>query len=158
MKIDKSIIFLIILGALIFVYFMLFYGTVNFELKDSVIRVNIHDTIDLKSYVLKVTNDKGKKLNKNISVDVLCSDTDEYKDGKLFIGDFSSKSVTYIVKYKFKTYKKTMDIIVISAPKDPDFRPNYDYKSTNTNEDDKPVVNSNSNLTDEQKKYIESLR
>ncbi len=158
MKIDKSIIFLLILGSLIFIFVMFFNVKVNFQLKESIARVNIHDTIDLKSYILKVTNENGKNLSKKISIEVLCSDADEYKDGKLFIGDFSSKSVTYVLKYKFKTFKQTMDIIVINDPSDSDFKPNYNYKSTNVNEDDKPVVNNNSNLTEQQKKYIESLK
>ena len=157
-KIDKSIIFLIALGALICIYFMFFYGTVNFELKDSVVRVNIHDTIDLKSYIVKATNNNGKKLNNKIKINVNCGDVDEYKNEKLFIGDFSSKTVTYTIKYKFKTYEKTMDIIVINDPNDPDFKPNYDYESKNINEDDKPQVNNNKNLTDQQKAYINSLR
>lgn len=158
MKIDKSIIFLITLGALIFIYFTFFNVTVNFELKDSVIRVNIHDTIDLKSYISRATNDRGKKLINKITISVEGGDIDQYKDEKLFIGDFSSKTVTYTLKYKFKTFKKTMDIIVINDPNDPDFKPNYDYESKNINEDDKPQVNNNRNLTDEQKEYIESLK
>lgn len=158
MKIDKSIVFLIVLAALILGYFMFFYCDVKFELKDEVVRVNIYDTIDLKNYIYTAKDSTGKKLYNKVKITVDGGELDKFKNNKLFVGDFSNKTVTYKLKYKFKTFTKTLDIMVISDPNDPDFKPNPDYISEVENTDDVPEGNINSNLNEQQRKYLETLK
>ena len=157
MKIDKSIIFLIVLAALILSYFMFFYGSVEFNLRDESVSVNIYDTIDLREYIFEVKDNNKKNLNKKVKITANVEEPDKLEDGKLYIGDFSSKTVTYTLKYKFKTYTKTLEIRVIDDPNDPNFKPNYDYKGEE-NKDDAPNANVNNNLNNNQKKYLETLR
>ena len=154
---DKSVIFLIVLAGLILGYFIFFYSEIKFELKDEIVSVNMHDTINLKQYLIKVTDNNRKDLTNRVKISVDMDANDKYENGSLYIGSASTKTVTYTLKYKFKTTKKTIEVVVITDPNDPDFNPNYDYESTTVNTDDVPNNNVNNNLTASQKKYIESL-
>lgn len=158
MKMDKSIIFLVVLGALIFLYFALFYTKIDFEISSEMVSVNIHDTINLKDYILKAKNENRKDLTNKVTISVVKGSSDTLKNGELFVGDFSTKTVTYTLKHKFKTVTRKLEILVITDPNDPDFKPNYDYTATDENTDDVPDSKINSNLTESQKKYLESLK
>lgn len=157
MKIDKSIIFLIVLGAVILLYFMLFYGKLDFNLKYEDVAVNIHDTIDLREYIGEVKDSNRKNLANKVKITVDVEEPDKFGNNKLYVGSFDNKTVTYTIKYKFKTYTKTLSIRVIDNPNDPNFKPNYDYKGSENN-DDVPNKNVNNNLTEQQKAYIKSLK
>ena len=154
---DKSIIFLFVFAALVLGYFIIFYSKVEFELKSEYLYVNIHDTVNLKNQVLTAKdNSSGKRLIDKIRFSGDISKDDKLSDEYLYIGDFDNKTISYTLKYKFKTIKKTVTVIVITDPNDPAFKPNYDYEG-GKNDDDIPNSNINSDLTNEQQKYIESL-
>ena len=155
MKISKSIIFLIVLASGILLYFMLFYGKANFELKQEIVMVNIHDTINLRDYISAKDINRKNLINK-VKIEVDVDLPNKLENNKLYIGDFSPKTVTYTLKYKFKKYTKTLNVIVISDPMDPGFKPNYDYEDIE-NTDDVPNNQVNNSLTAEQKSYIDSL-
>lgn len=153
---DKSIIFLIVLCALALGYFIFFYAPIEFEVSEEVISVNIYDSVSLKKYISKARGVNNKNLKNKVKITVDMGEKDSYKDDKLFIGDFSNKTVTYTLKYKFKTVKITMNIVVISDPTDPNYRIN-NYQGTDANNDDIPNNQINDNLNSNQKSYVESL-
>lgn len=156
MKMDKSIIFLLILGAIVFIYFTLFYVKIDFELTNEVISVNLYDTVNLKEYITKVKDNNGKNLINKVKISADRGDNDTLKNGELFIGDISGKTVTYTLKYKFKTVKRTMEIVVITDPRNPAFKANTN-PNAEKNEYDVPNSKVNNNLTESQKKYIKSI-
>ncbi len=157
MKVEKSVILLIALTALILGYFMFFYSDAKFEMKEELIEVNMHETIDLYSYINKAKDGNNKNLIKNITISVDGGSLDKLVDGKLYIGDISNKTVTYTLKYKFKKIKRTLDITVITDPNNPNFKANYEV-SGEENTDDVPNKNVNKNLSETQKKYLETLK
>lgn len=154
---DKAMIFLGIFAVLVLGYLILVYTKITFELKDDFLYVNIHDTVNLKSMVLRAKDNNNKNLLKKIKYSGVIGDDDKLDGELLYIGDFSTKNITYTLKYKFKTIKKTITIVVISDPNDPSFRPNYDYDSNDVNNDDTINTQVNTNLNNNQKKYVESL-
>ena len=154
---DKAMIFLGIFAVLIMGYLILVYTRITFELKDDILYANIHDTVNLKSMVLKAKDNNSKSLLNKIKYSGIIGDDDKLDGELLYIGDFSSKTITYTLKYKFKTVKKTLTVVVISDPNDSSFKPNYDYDSTDVNNDDAINTQVNTNLNSAQKKYVESL-
>lgn len=154
---DKAMIFLGIFAVLVLGYLILVYTKIAFELKDDILYVNIHDTVNLKSMVLRAKDNNNKNLLKKIKYSGIIGDDDKLDGELLYIGDFSTKTITYTLKYKFKTIKKTITIVVVSDPNDPSFRPNYDYDSKDVNNDDDINTQVNTNLSNNQKKYVESL-
>ena len=154
---DKSIIFLIVFAALILGYFIIFYSKIEFELKSEYLYVNIHDTVNLKSQVSTAKDSSsGKRIINKIKYSGDIIEDDKLNGEYLYIGDFDNKTITYTLKYKFRTIKKVVTVIVITDPNDPAFKPNYDYEG-GKNDDDIPNSNVDSNLTEAQKEYIESL-
>lgn len=156
MKKDKSIIILFVVAGLILGYYILFGIKVKLELRSEYLYVNIHDTVDLRKAV-DIAKGNNKNLVNRIKYSGDIGDSDNLKNGNLYVGDFSQKTITYTLKYGLKTVKRTLIVIVISDPNDPAFKPNYDYVSTETNEDDAPNNQVDNNLTDKQKEYINSL-
>ncbi len=153
---DKSVIFLIVLCALVLGYFIFFYAPIDFEVSEEIISVNIYDNVNLKNYISKARGVNNKNLKDTVKITVNMGEKDSFENDKLFIGDFSNKTVTYTLKYKFKTVKKTMSIVVISDPTDPNYRIN-NYQGTDVNNDDIPNNQINNNLNNNQKSYIDSL-
>ena len=153
---DKSIIVLFVIAGLVLGYYILFGLKVKLELRSEFLYVNIHDTVDLRTTVA-IAKGNNKNLVNRIKYSGDIGDSDSLKDGHLYVGDFSQKTITYTLKYGLKTVKQTIIVIVISDPNDPAFKPNYDYVSTEINEDDVPNNQVNNNLTDKQKEYINSL-
>ena len=154
---DKSLIFLGIFAVLIFGYLILVYTRITFELKDDILYVNIHDTVNLKSMVLKAKDNNNKNLINKIKFSGDIGEDDKLDGDLLYVGDFSSKNITYTLKHKFKTITRTITVVVISDPSDPSFKPNYNYNSTDINNDDIPNTQVNTNLSNKQKQYVESL-
>lgn len=153
---DKSIIVLFVVAGLILGYYILFGIKLKLELRSEYLYVNIHDTVDLRKAV-SIAKSNGRNLVNKIKYSGDIGDSDSLKNGKLYVGDFSEKVITYTLRYGFKTVKTTLTVIVISDPNDPAFKPNYDYVSTDINEDDIPNNQVNNDLSDKQKEYINSL-
>ena len=156
MKKDKSIILLLILGAIVFIYFAFFYVKIDFELTNEIVSVNLYDTVNLKEYIVKAKDNNGKNLINKVKISADRGDNDTLKKGELFIGDISGKTVTYTLKYKFKTVKRTLEVVVITDPNDPAFKANTN-PNAEKNEHDVPDSKVNKNLTESQKKYVKSI-
>ncbi len=157
MKLDKSIILLIVVTLLILSYFVFFYSDIKFELKSELIEVNLHETVDLYQYVSKVKDGNNKNLITKLKISVDGGSLDKLSNHELYIGDVSNKTITYTLKYKFKTYTKTLDITVITDPNNPNFKPNYSADGVE-NTDDVPNHSVDKNLNAAQRNYLNSLK
>ncbi|MBO7079012.1 MAG: hypothetical protein J6W64_04280, partial [Bacilli bacterium] len=74
---DKAMIFLGIFAVLVLGYLILVYTKIAFELKDDILYVNIHDTVNLKSMVLRAKDNNNKNLLKKIKYSGIIGDDDK---------------------------------------------------------------------------------
>ena len=155
-----NIILLILIGVvfigIIIVLVLKSSYKVNINLKGDIVEVNIFDKIDVKDYIVNVTDNRNNDLTNNVKISMETDEIDEVDGTNLFIKSYSDKVIKYTVSNNGNKVSKTLTIKVISDPNDENFNPNYD-NNTEVNDYDKPDQPGDTNFTQEQQDYINSF-
>ena len=158
----STIIFLcaLILVAILFlIYRLFFYYSIDLQLSEDNIKVNMYDEIDLKSFIYKAADNKKNNLKDIVELSVECDDEDVFDEKTLYIKGFGPKVITYTIEKRNKTVIKKLIIKVITNPNDSDFKPNDDKIDSESEIDSDEIPNSggDTNFSEEQLKYLDSL-
>lgn len=140
--------------------YRLFWGyTINLQLSNEMIKVNIYDNIDLENYISKASDSIGKNLKGKVEISVECDEEDIINENNLYVKSIGPKVVTYKIENRNRTVVKKLVIKVITDPNDKGFKPNYDKieSESQINNDDEPNTGGDTNFSEEQLEYINSL-
>ena len=119
----------------------------------------MYDSIDLESYISEASDSNGKNLKNIVDIYVECDDEDVLDGNTLYVKSIGPKVAIYTLEKRNKKITKKLVIRVITDPNDKQFKPNYDKIESESkfNDDDVPSNGGDSNLSEEQLKYLESL-
>jgi len=150
---------IVILGIVGFVIYRIVTDySLTIKLSQNEIKVNLYDTIDIRSYLIDSYDNKGKNFIDSVKITAEYDSVDELNGDLLYIGGNGSKVVYYSVENNDIVTTETLVINVITDPNDPDFNPNYSANKSGINTQDTGDDSPGGNLTDEQIKYLDRYR
>lgn len=162
-KFDKKTILAILLLFLA-ISLLIFSRIDNFkldiELKSYEINVNLYDTIDLNSYISKVSDNRGNNLLDSVKIIPDIDEEDILDGNNLTIVSLGPKVIEYTIEKKGKKTTEQLIIKVITDPYDSNYSPNkeVDESIQKINEDDIPTSGDyNQDFSDEQLEYLNNL-
>lgn len=158
-KTAVPLIILFVAIAVALIYRLFIDYSIDLQLSNESIRVNMYDYVNLEDYIYKAFDNNGKDLRGKIKISIECDEEDQVKDNILYVKGLGPKVVTYTIQSRNKTVVKKLVIKVIIDPNEDGFNPNYENieSESELNNDDVPKDGGSSDLTKEQLDYLKSL-